>query len=140
MITPGSRRRTTRKRVLLVEDDLVIRDLVDDVLAQTGYDVIPATTGKQALDYLEAEATPPDVVILDLMVPLVSGWQVLEKMRSDDRFSGIPVIVTTAVSADRPPGATMVLKKPFSVRALLEAIVGITGGAPDTSPPTSPGG
>jgi DNA-binding response OmpR family regulator len=113
----------TSKQVLVVEDDLPIRDLLQDVLVQAGYDVIPATSGKQALEFLDADqCAPPDLVILDLMLPLVSGWQVLERIRGDQRLSAIPVIVTTAVTADRPPGATVVLNKPFSVRALLEAI------------------
>jgi CheY-like chemotaxis protein len=110
-----------KKTVLLVEDDLAIRDIVHDVLLQTGYDVVPATSGKQALDYLTTEP-PPDLVILDLMLPLVSGWQVMETMRADERFCGTPVIVTTAVGADRPAGAAAVLNKPFSARALLEAV------------------
>jgi CheY-like chemotaxis protein len=109
------------KTVLLVEDDHVIRDLVHDVLMQIGYDVIPAGSGKQALDYLLTSAAP-DLVILDLMLPLVSGWQVMEVLRSEDRFAGTPVIITTAASSDRPSGATAVLNKPFSARALLEAV------------------
>jgi two-component system response regulator CpxR len=113
----------TAKQVLVVEDDLPIRDIMQDVLMQAGYDVIPATSGKQAMEFLDADhAAPPDLIILDLMIPLVSGWQVLERIRGDQRLSGIPVIVTTAVTTDRPPGATVVLNKPFSVRALLEAI------------------
>jgi DNA-binding response OmpR family regulator len=113
----------SKKRVLVVEDDLTIRDIVQDLLGQAGYDVIPATSGKQAMDYLQVDqGAPPDLVILDLMLPLVSGWQVLERIRSDERLSRIPVIVTTAVTADRPPGATVVLQKPFSARALLEAV------------------
>ncbi len=112
---------TTTKTVLLVEDDLAIRDIVHDVLLDTGYDVVPATSGKQALDYLDTEAAP-DLVILDLMLPLVSGWQVMERLRSDERFRATPVIITTAVCADRPAGSTAVLTKPFSGRALLEAV------------------
>ena len=111
------------KTVLVVEDDLDTRDFIGDLLADVGHDVIPAATGKQALDYLLADTESlPDIVVLDLMLPLVSGWQVLEKMRSDQRLVDVPVIVTTGISSDRPPGATMVLKKPFSVLQLLQAI------------------
>jgi DNA-binding response OmpR family regulator len=122
------------KQVLVVEDDLPIRDILQDVLVQAGYDVIPATSGKQALEYLDSDpGDPPDLIILDLMIPLVSGWQVLERVRSDQRLCGIPVIVTTAVTTDRPTGATVVLNKPFSVRALLEAIAS-TNQPPAASP------
>lgn len=115
------------KTVLVVEDDLDTRDFIGDLLADAGHDVIPADSGKQALDYLlTTTESPPDLVVLDLMLPLVSGWQVLEMMRSDERLAGVPVIVTTGVSRDRPPGATMVLKKPFSVVELLQAIDSLT--------------
>jgi two-component system, OmpR family, response regulator CpxR len=127
-----------KKRILVVEDDLVIRDVVDDVLAEVGFDVIPATSGKQALDYLRDDE-PPDLVILDLMLPLVSGWQVMEHLRSEARLMRVPVIVTTAVSADRPRGATTVLPKPFTVRALLEAVASAVPTDGESQRPGSPG-
>lgn len=115
------------KTVLVVEDDLDTRDFIGDLLSDAGHDVIPADSGKQALDYLlDAAESPPDVVVLDLMLPLVSGWQVLEMMRSNERLAEVPVIVTTGVSRDRPPGATLVLKKPFRVLELLRAIDDLT--------------
>ena len=62
-------------RVLLVEDDLDIRDTLQDLLESEGMDVIPAANGKQAIDFLLLNDPPgADLVILDLMMPLVSGW------------------------------------------------------------------
>jgi DNA-binding response OmpR family regulator len=123
------------KTVLVVEDDLDTRDFIGDLLMDAGHDVIPAGTGKQALDYLLSQLeSPPDVVVLDLMLPLVSGWQVLERMRSEQRLAGVPVIVTTGISSDRPPGATMVLKKPFSVFELLQAIDSLTRATQGSDP------
>src|SRR5215475_6205576 len=85
------------RTVLLVEDDLDIRDVLQDVLEGEGYDVIPAANGKQALDFLTLNDPPgADLVILDLMMPMVSGWDVLERMARDRRLAEIPVIVVSA--------------------------------------------
>jgi CheY-like chemotaxis protein len=118
---------TDDKTILLVEDDLDTREALDDLLSEAGYEVIPAMSGKQAVDYLLADlARPPDAVVLDLMLPLVSGWQVLELIRSDPRLAAIPVVVATGVCSDRPPGATIVLKKPIDSSALLGEIDRLT--------------
>ena len=72
---------TEVRTVLLVEDDLDIRDVLQDLLEGEGYDVIPAANGKQALDFLTLNDPPgADLVILDLMMPMVSGWEVLDRM------------------------------------------------------------
>lgn len=114
---------SSRKTILLVEDDLDIRDLLQDFLEERGYDVIPAETGKQALDFLTLDPeSPPDVVILDLMMPIMTGWQVLERIRGEPRLKDIPVVVLTAVHRDKPTGATALFRKPFRVEALFETI------------------
>jgi CheY-like chemotaxis protein len=113
----------TQKTVLLVEDDLEIRDILQDLLEQEGYDVVPASNGKQALDFLTLnDPQRADLVILDLMMPMVSGWQVLDKMKSDPVLTDIPVIVLSAVTRKKPQGATTFLRKPFSLKVLFEAI------------------
>ncbi len=65
------------KTVLLAEDDLEIRDILQDLLEAEGYDVIPASHGRQALEFLRGSGELPDLVVLDLMMPLVDGNQVL---------------------------------------------------------------
>jgi two-component system response regulator (stage 0 sporulation protein F) len=125
------------KTILLVEDDLDTREALDDLLSEAGYEVIPATSGKQAIEYLLADPDrPPDAVVLDLMLPLVSGWQVLELIRADSRLAGIPVVVTTGVSADRPPGATVVLKKPIDAASFVGELDHLTA-APHASHPSA---
>jgi len=109
--------------ILLAEDDLDIRDIVQEMLEDEGYDVIPARTGKQALDFLSLDPrSPPDVVVLDLMMPMVTGWQVLDAIQHDPALAGIPVVILTAASQDRPSGAAAFLRKPFRAEALLDAI------------------
>jgi CheY-like chemotaxis protein len=117
------------RTVLLVEDDLDIRDVLQDVLEGDGYDVVPAANGKQALDFLTLNDPPgADLVILDLMMPMISGWEVLEKMAGDGRLVEIPVIVISAVSREKPARARTLIRKPFSLEALASAVRSCLGG------------
>jgi CheY-like chemotaxis protein len=109
------------KTVLLVEDDLTIRDILQDQLEEDGYDVVPASNGRQAIEYLTADALP-DLIILDLMTPIVTGWQVLEHLRGQPELARIPVIVVTATSGNKPSGAIKVLRKPFRLDALFDTV------------------
>ena len=111
------------KTILLVEDDLDIRDVVQEVLEEQGHDVVPARTGRQALEFLALDAhSPPDVVILDLMMPFVTGWQVLETIRRSPHPAHIPVVVVSAATQDRPLGVQAFLRKPFEIDDLLKAL------------------
>jgi DNA-binding response OmpR family regulator len=125
-----SARKATRDReaILLVEDEDELRDVLTDILEDEGYDVIPASNGKQARDYLDTAR--PSVIILDLMLPIMNGWEYLRALRSDERFASIPVLVTTGVDRDRPPGASAILKKPYSVGELVEILGRLLGRAP----------
>src|SRR5450755_132794 len=92
-----------QKTVLLVEDDPDIRDIVQDVLEAEGYDVVPASHGRQALEFLNGvrESARPDLVILDMMVP---------------------VVVMSAIAHEKPVGAAAFLRKPFSLDTLFAAV------------------
>lgn len=113
-----------QKLVLLVEDDPDIRDIVQDVLEAEGYDVVPASHGKQALEFLNdvRNTEPPALVILDMMMPLVDGRHVLEAIRSDATLSSVPVVVMSAVAHEKPVGAAAFLRKPFSLDTLFDAV------------------
>lgn len=124
------------KTILLVEDDLDTREALDHLLSDAGYEVISAASGKQAIEYLLADPDrPPDIVVLDLMLPLVSGWRVLELIRSDPRLADIPVVVTTGIS-DRPPEANLVLRKPIEWASFLEQIDRLTARISQNLAPT----
>jgi CheY-like chemotaxis protein len=107
--------------ILVVDDDPNIRRLIIAALKRDGYAFMQAANGQEALDSMRTEH--PDVVVLDLMMPLVSGWEVLEERMKDARLSRIPVIV---VSATRGPeiasvvdrGICAFLPKPFDIDAL----------------------
>jgi CheY-like chemotaxis protein len=130
------------RTVLLVEDDLDIRDVLQDVLEGDGYDVVPAANGKQALDFLTLNEPPGselvDLVILDLMMPMISGWDVLERMATDPRLERIPVIVVSAVAREKPARAHIFLRKPFTLETLASAVRRcLKGKGGDGAPPPS---
>lgn len=98
--------------ILVVEDDDDIRELVAEVLVQSGYRVAEAANGQEALEFLK-EHEGPCVVLLDLMMPVLSGPELLEIMADDERLASLPVVVVSAV-ADRgkAPGVRRFLRKP----------------------------
>ena len=117
------------KTVLLVEDDADIRDSLQDILEDEGFDVIPAANGKQAIDFLTLnEPAGADLVILDLLMPMVSGWEVLERMTGDAKLNDIPVLVLSAAAAPKPERAQGFVRKPFSLEAFVNKVHGVVDG------------
>jgi CheY-like chemotaxis protein len=120
------------KTVLLVEDDLVLRDILQDVLEDDGYDVVPAADGHQALEFLrtsDGSVDAPALMILDLMMPIVNGWQVLDALQEDPSLKKVPVIVLSAtgdLTASGPAPyegvATTFVHKPFNLGELLDTV------------------
>src|SRR4051812_23944278 len=113
------------KRVLLAEDDLELREILQDILEDEGYDVIPAADGRQALDYLRISRSSPEapsLLILDLVMPIVNGWEVLDAIQNEPSLQ-LPVIVVSA-SGGSPPstGVAVFLRKPFNLFDLLNTI------------------
>jgi CheY-like chemotaxis protein len=123
--------------ILLVEDDDELRDIIGDLLEESGYDVVPASHGRQAIEYLRTSSERPVLVLLDLMMPIVNGWECLREIKSDDELSSIPVVVMTAMDRDRPPGADLVLKKPLRIADLRDIVERLTRpvGGRTSSPP-----
>lgn len=118
-------------RILLVDDDRASRDALFVFLGAAGYSVLTADNGRQALDLLE-HGIRPRLVILDLRLPQISGWDVLEHIRSDVAMRQIPVIVCTATPAQdglirRRITADAILQKPISLDELLSTMVRIVG-------------
>jgi len=114
-----------RPTILLVEDDDEIRSALAKVLAEEGFGVAVAGNGQEALDYLRAHA-PPRLILLDLMMPVMNGWQFRAAQCSDPGLAAIPVIVLTAVR-EAPAeagslGVSDVIAKPLDVPVLLNAI------------------
>lgn len=117
------------KRVLLVEDDASLRASMAEILTDSGYAVCSAGDGQAAL--AQARTWRPHVILLDLMMPTMNGWQFRAAQRQAPALARVPVIVISAFS-DRAPQASLgeiaaLLPKPFSAAALLEGIRRHTG-------------
>ena len=118
-----------RRRVLIVDDDPLIRDVVRAVLADASYDLEEAASGEEALRL--AAGHPPDVVLLDVMMPGLNGFEVAERMKSDARLKDAVVVMLTAKDTpeDRrrgmEAGADAYFTKPFSPLELLNALSGV---------------
>jgi CheY-like chemotaxis protein len=112
-----------RSVVLVVDDDFDIREAMSDVLVSEGYSVLTAADGSEALETLRGGIRPA-VMLLDLMMPRVSGVEVIDELRKDETLRQIPVVVCSAnrgYGAD-DLGVIDVLRKPVSVEELLKAV------------------
>jgi CheY-like chemotaxis protein len=114
----------TRGRVLVVEDDAAIRVMLSDLLNDAGYAVLEASTGKEALRRLREQA--PDVIVLDLMLPELSGWEFLNRARQQPGGLQAPVVVLSAIAgkSDYPSalGVAGWFTKPLNVDAFLSTL------------------
>lgn len=105
----------------MVEDDSGIREAVQLVLEDEGFEVVTATNGAEAV--VELEHCEPCVMLLDLAMPVMSGWELLERLGRDGRLpDGIRVIVVSATPRDVPPGIAAILRKPVRVEELIATI------------------
>ncbi|MCE0506880.1 MULTISPECIES: response regulator transcription factor [unclassified Roseivivax] len=114
------------KRLLLIEDEPNIIEAISFILSRDGWQVTSHVSGRDAVDRIRREA--PDVVILDVMLPGKSGYDVLQEIRNDDALSGLPVLMLTARGQDKDrelalrAGADRFMTKPFSNTEVLEAV------------------
>jgi len=110
-----------RARILVVENDRSALLGLFAALTDAGFSVVTAEDGAQAVDLLE-RGIPPAVIMLDLMLPKVSGWEVLKHLRADPELREIPVIVMTGMErAEARAIADVVLQKPISLPELIAA-------------------
>ena len=115
------------KKILVVDDEARMRKLVNDFLTKSGYEVIEASDGEEAIDIF-FEKNDIDMVVLDVMMPKMDGWQVLEQIR---RFSTVPIIMLTARAEEKDEllgfkmGVDEYISKPFSPKILVARIEAI---------------
>jgi CheY-like chemotaxis protein len=114
----------SKARVLVVDDDPGIREVVSMALQDEGYEVRAAENGKVALDILQR--CPPAVILLDLMMPVMDGWTFRAKQLATDGASHIPVVVLSAGAGLQRQAATLgpavVMEKPFDLDSLLDTV------------------
>lgn len=108
-------------KVLVVDDEPALRDLIRAVLEDEGYQVVTAENGRRALELLRQDR--PDLVLTDLMMPVMGGHELLRHLRSMPELDRIPVIVmSTARAAVSIDAAAAFVPKPFDIDQLLAAI------------------
>jgi len=109
------------RSVLVVDDDRFIMEATRAMLAREGYEALGAEGGEEAL--LRARRDRPDLILMDLTMPVMGGGEALRRLRSDPATSDIPVIITTGAAGEpAPEGAAAMLIKPIAREALLEAV------------------
>jgi CheY-like chemotaxis protein len=117
------------RTVLVVDDDQDLLDVTQFVLEGEGYGVATARNGEEALVLLRA-GPPPALVLLDLMMPVMNGWEFLEARARDPALQAIPVLVLTASEPEQVPGAVGILRKPFDLDDLIGAVARHARGGP----------
>lgn len=116
------------KRVLLIEDEKSIQQMMRDVLEINGYEVHSAGNGREGIDMLTQLEPLPSVILLDLMMPGMNGWQFLDHQRNDPRLKHIPVVVCSAYKESAKsirPAA--IVDKPVQLKCLLGAVQAFCG-------------
>lgn len=116
-----------KKKILCIEDEPEMIALIRLILERKGFEVLEAVGGKQGLEVIRREM--PDLILLDLMMPDVDGWEVFRQMRADEHLKDIPVIVVTAKaqSIDKVLGLHIAkvddyVTKPFGPQELLKSV------------------
>jgi CheY-like chemotaxis protein len=112
-----------RIRILVADDDKLIRELLSDILEDSGYHVALASDGEEALGKVHSE--PPDLILLDILMPKRNGIQVSQELKGDPATSGIPIIIITSLPgtpAGQVSRADLYLQKPVRPDELLRHV------------------
>jgi two-component system, sensor histidine kinase and response regulator len=123
------------RTILVVDDEVDIRESLRDALKDEGYEVHLASNGQEALDLLPT-LPRPCAVILDILMPIMNGADAFRAIRATPSLSDIPILVSTSDPSRAPPTAA-VMKKPISLERLLASVDGLftNGASPTTKKP-----
>ena len=125
-------------RILLIEDDSTLTQVIRQIFEVRGHEVMTADDGSRGLAM--AQRRSPDAIILDLMMPFMDGFAVLEALHADERTAGTPVVVLSAIQTEAVEercyrlGAKQYVRKPFDAGILIGAVEDLVADADDTSP------
>jgi CheY-like chemotaxis protein len=121
--------------ILIVDDDQAIRDVVTDILEMSDYRVKTASNGAEALETIRADR--PAAVLLDLMMPVMNGWEFLQRYKCEMPAVPVPVVIMSAArdasAVAGQLGAQAFLSKPFEIEAILAIVERVAGGATPTN-------
>ena len=112
-------------KLLVVEDDEGARTALGDILDLEGYEVALSSNGQEALDYLRSKPLP-DLIILDLQMPVMNGWQFRREQKKNPRFASVPVIVVTAFQSAGDIKVAAIVHKPIDIQRLLSVVHQLT--------------
>ena len=119
-------RKASSQGVLVIDDDAEIRGALVGALEDEGYRAMSAANGLEALEVLRILPTPPSVILLELMMPVMDGWQFCAELQRDPLLSKIPVVVVSAhgnvMEEASKVSASAYLKKPFLLKELLDMV------------------
>lgn len=120
-----------KHRILLVEDERDIREVLEESLTDAGYEIVAAANGREAID--RSTGDRPSLIVLDMMMPIMDGLEFLETQATVAHLAGVPVVITTAhppqVTGARPT-VRAVLRKPFAFASLMSLVREICVDAP----------
>jgi CheY-like chemotaxis protein len=126
-LSPASAYFLSVARVLIVDDELDIRETISEILGFEGHEVFSAADGEQAL--VRCRQLKPDLILLDLMMPGMNGWDFRRAQLRDPEIAGIPVVVVSAVGRLGDLPASGFLPKPFGLDDLLAVVRSATLGS-----------
>jgi len=116
-------------KVLIIDDEFGIAELLDAVLSDEGYEVRTASDGKHGLQQVEREL--PDIIFLDYMMPIMDGAMVLQNLSRSGKTKDIPVVMMSSIPeasvAERCSGYVIFLRKPFSVFEVIDIVKRLVG-------------
>jgi len=112
------------KDVLVVEDEVYLCELIGDVIESEGHTVRKASNGLEALERMKERK--PQLVLLDLMMPIMDGWEFMEALRANPQWDGVPIVIITAIydvkRTQEETGARAVITKPFDIDQITEIV------------------
>jgi CheY-like chemotaxis protein len=113
-------------QIMLIEDDESIRDMLNDLLEEEGYQVVSAQHGQQALAYLREQRPLPNLVLLDATMPVMNGWEFLAARSNEPELAAIPVIMLSAAATGAEQRAAQfkvqLVRKPIDIEQLLAIV------------------
>lgn len=114
------------KTILVVDDEQDLLDLMEIILGAEGFEIITACNGQEAVDKIKIQ--PPDLVLLDVMMPIMDGWQTLKNIKTTKETAHIPVVMVTAKIGDDDrsrgfrEGASDYIGKPFAPKEVVNRV------------------
>lgn len=118
------------KTILIIEDDVEIRHSLQEVLELEGYEIILANNGREALDLLQIAHTLPTAILLDMMMPIMNGYEFRSLQLADEKIANIPTAILSAEgnldAKVKELGVQFVLKKPIDLDNLLTTLEQMT--------------